>query len=58
MYISTVLLVSPFSSVPEKVMMRPSPSTVTVGYQRPCAMFCTSVKVFVEGSKMADLVVP
>ena len=29
---------------PEKVITRPSPSVVTVGYQRPCAMFCTPVK--------------
>ena len=31
-------------------MTRPSPRVVTVGYQRPWAMFWTSVKVFVEGS--------
>ena len=30
------------------------PSVVTVGYQRPCAMFWTSVKVLVAGSKTDD----
>ena len=27
---------------PENVMIRPSPRVSTVGYQRPCAMFCAS----------------
>ena len=42
----------------EKVINRPSPRLVTVGYQRPCAMFWTSVNVFVEGSKMDDFSSP
>ena len=52
-------LVALLSLVPENVMTRPSPNKVTVGYQRPCAMFWgTSVKVLVSGSKNADLVDP
>ena len=34
-------------------MTLPSPSVVTVGYQRPCAMFCESVKRPVAGSNAA-----
>ena len=33
-------------------MIRPSPSIVTVGYQRPCAMFSTSANVPSDGSKI------
>ena len=43
----------PVSSSPENVITRPSPNVVTVGYQRPCAMFCTSVKRPVAGLNTA-----
>ena len=36
-------------------MTRPSPRVSTVGYQRPCAIFWTSVKRLVAGSKTATL---
>ena len=51
--ISTAVFVPPVSFSPENVITRPSPSVVTVGYQRPCAMLCTSVNVPVSGSKTA-----
>jgi hypothetical protein len=35
-------------------MIRPSPKVKTVGYQRPCAMFDTSVKELLDGSKIED----
>ena len=34
-------------------MTLPSPKVVTLGYQRPSAMFAVLVKVFVAGSKIA-----
>ena len=46
------MLVPPVSFNPEKVITRPSPSAVTVGYQRPCAIFSTSVNVPSAGSKI------
>src|SRR5439155_13669432 len=52
-YSSTAVFVPPISFNPEKVITRPSPSTVVVGYQRPCAMFCRSVNRPVAGSNAA-----
>ena len=43
----------PVSFSPENVIIVPSARVSTVGYQRPCAMLGTLVKVFVAGSKIA-----
>jgi hypothetical protein len=52
-YISTDVLVPPVSSSPEKVITRPSPSVVTVGYHRPRAIFSMSLNNPVAGSNTA-----
>jgi len=46
---STAVFVAPVSSRPEKVITRPSPSRVVVGYQRPWAIFWMSMNRSVVG---------
>src|ERR1700686_1754763 len=54
--ISVVLFALPSVSFkPEVVMMVPSLSSVSVGYQRPCAVGAMSIKDSLEGSKMDAL---
>src|SRR6266851_4224223 len=51
--ISLVLLLPPsLSFSPLVVIMRPSPNSVMVGYQRPCAVEGALAKDSLEGSKI------